>query len=65
MKVDASNLLHAHRISEQAYLRHASNLKRMQAIVDEEAKKIKKLNAKCEAKEREASLTTGRIDVTV
>ena len=65
MKVDASNLIHAHRVSEQAYLRHAENLKRMQALVDEEAKQIKIIENKCEAQERDASLTTGRVDVTV
>jgi len=65
MKVDSSNLIHAHRVSEQAYLCYAENLKRMQALVDEKAKKIKELDAKCEAREREANFTTGRIDVTV
>ena len=65
MKVDASNLIHAHRVSEEAYLRHAENLKRMQMLVDEEAKKIKATEAKCDAQERDASLTTGRVDVTV
>lgn len=65
MKVDSSNLIHAHRVSEQAYLCHAKNLKRMQAMVDEEAKKIKELNAKCAAREREANFTTGQVDVTV
>lgn len=65
MKVDASNLIHAHKVSEQAYLRHAENLKRMQALVDEEAKKIKIIENKYEAQERDASLTTGRVDVTV
>jgi uncharacterized membrane protein len=65
MKVDASNLIHAHRVSEQAYLRHAENLKRMQALVDEEAKQIKETEAKCKAQEHDANLTTGRVDVSV
>ena len=65
MKVDASNLIHAHKVSEQAYLRHAENLKRMQALVDEEAKQIKATEAKCKAQEHDANLTTGRVDVTV
>ena len=65
MKVDASNLIHAHRVSEEAYLRHAENLKRMQALVDEEAIQIKATEAKCTAQEHDANLTTGRVDVSV
>lgn len=65
MKVDASALLHAHRVSEQAYLCKAANLKRMQAIVDAEARRIKELDAQCEARERKANFTTGRVDVFV
>jgi len=65
MKIDVSNLIHAHKVSEQAYLCYAENLKRMQAIVDAEARRIKELDAQCETREREANFTTGRVDVFV